>query len=172
MNNNNHNMKTVQIDDISYEFLRYPTSTALEVLFLVTKLLGPGLSSVLSGLNTEELKSEGLSSEAIGDLDLGSALEKVLSQGIDSEEVVSVLKKIISTYVYADNRKIEFESYFSGRLLHMSKVVLESLKHNYSDFLGEIIAGVDTGQTKINTTQETQVSTGLSGESSTQAMAH
>lgn len=118
-----------QIDNHEYSIGHWPVDKANENLAFLVKTFGHGFVAALE------------SDQNVLDVDLGSAIIK---------DIVGSLFDKLTPKQYADKMKdwtlgilcdgkpIEYNTHFTGRIMHLHKVIFFVLRHQYADFLDAI----------------------------------
>lgn len=171
--------KEIEVDGVFYEFGCLKTSTSLMVWTWLCKIISPplmeltasSLPKILEGLGSDnkEDREAILNAQIDSDRILEVVKDAVLK--LDEPEVAKNIERLIES-VRHNSHPINFETHFKGKLLHLMKVVVIAVQMNYSDFLGELSGRLSTEQRETNSGPPIQQSTGGSGESLAQGMAH
>lgn len=138
-----------QVDNHEYSIGHWPVDKANENLAFLVKTFGQGFVSALD--NNENLL----------DMDLGTAFLKDIISGLFDKltpEQYAQKVKTWTTGILCDGKPIEYNTHFTGRIMHLHKVIFYILRHQYSDFLDAIPEGL--GSKGEASTQESQMSIG------------
>lgn len=162
-----------EVDGTTYEFYLLSTSEAFNCLSFLINLAKEPVAKVLTNqisksLSSPQAKIPQDSFDLPSKEDIESSIISLLGR-FEDPKTLEFLKKIVST-VKRSGKKIDFDNYFKGRLFHLVKLASEAVRFNFADFLDEILESLNTGQSRINSTQEKQTLTGEYGESSTPDM--
>lgn len=118
--------KVLDIEGKSYKINTLPPSRAIKLLSKITKIVG-GPMALMAGNGGDESKVEELIPQAMS----------VLVDKLDEDVVLGIVKEMVSC-VFVDNKSINFETEFMGKLGVLFDLCREVLEVNYSDFLGKI----------------------------------
>lgn len=160
-------VETHVIDSIEYEFYCLKTSEALKTLTYILKVASESLGKVIAGARSVDNIKSILDND---DIDIEGIISSIVNR-LDDPRTLEVAQTLVSS-VYRNGKKLDFDTYFKGKILHLSKVLMQAGRVNFSDFLEELSGKLDTSQIKTPTTQVNRRSTGEFGESSTQDMAN
>jgi hypothetical protein len=121
-----NNSKTVIVKDTEYKILVLPPSRSIKLLSKLTKIIGKPMAAVAtkSGEDRTEMIPQAV----------GALIENL------SEDVVLQIVKELMACVFVENKSIDFEKHFHGKLGLLMVLCKEVLEVNYSDFLDEISA--------------------------------
>lgn len=133
-------VKNVEIDGHTYQIGDWPVDKANSYFIWIVKTLGEGVAGLL-GDDVSSLKDIMESEMANGKL-----LQQFitgLTEKLDEADVVKRSREI-TTGILCDNKQIEYNTHFQGRLFHLYKVMFYVLKSQYSDFLGASQGGLES----------------------------
>lgn len=125
-----------EIDGTRYASTQYSGTKGTELFVKVIKSIGEPLSYIMKGAQG------GIDSEFNLEM-FGSALRSFASTA-EPKEFTAMMKEILDgTLIFVDNqnRTIQYDVDFSGRIGHMFKVVFHILKFQFSDFL-DVVGGL------------------------------
>lgn len=125
------------IDGEKYSFGCLPATTSLRVLTKLSKIIAnPIAGAIGTGTLRENLERELNIPMVVG----------MLADRMDEDEIIGIIKTLASQILHEPTGAIEpcFDTYFSGRMGHLLKVIQASLEAEYSDFFGVngVIAGI------------------------------
>jgi hypothetical protein len=108
-----------------YDLQQLPPTKAIKMMTRTIKLVGEPLLVMLAG----------------GQRDITEVLPtvaKILREGLDENEVDSLIKEFMGC-VFFQGQPVspQFETHFMGKLPVIFKLLIEVLKLNYADFLGD-----------------------------------
>jgi hypothetical protein len=159
-------MKTVEIDGDSYKIQCFQTSRSLKVLTrLIKMVLGPAAAAAFTtgGGKLSEILDKEL------DKGISDAIVR-LADRLDEKEVLALFLDFASCAFpevgSAGSCADDFETRFAGRLMHLIKLSVEVVRHNYEDFFGEGSALRSFVQKRAATIPAIPLSTGSSGSRS------
>jgi len=137
----------ITIDDEEYMFTMLKPRVSLSLLTKLLKLLGPSLGKAFP--NTIKIKQL-----LDADINVGSALIE-LSNKITYEENQTIIDTLFTQVSHKGQGTLSnikaYDELFSGRILHLFKVVKTALEVQYADFL----EGRDALETLISKSKET-----------------
>lgn len=116
--------KTVVYGDTEYMITMLPPSRAIKLLTKLTKIVGEPMAKMAAAAGDQK------------DEMIPMAIAALTSK-LEAEEVLALVKELM-TCVTKDNKSINFETEFMGKLGTVLKLCKEVLEVNYSDFLEEI----------------------------------
>lgn len=128
-----------------YSVTPLPTTQAIRLKSRLLKLVGPTISQAMSAVDIKE--GESILDANVDGSALGSAVESLFTR-LDEDTVLNLVKELIRPVqvVTADaagekvvldfNKDTYFDTFFSGRLDEMYKVVFFVLEVNYKSFFG------------------------------------
>lgn len=148
-------IKQTVIDDQKYEIGQYMGHKAMPLFFKVSKRIAP-IIGAMKALSGDE--GETLSQEDILDSDISKLVDTILPylmdvlENLDDPSTMDIICEILTVVKYqghaSGNTEADYqwstpgpiliEKHFTGEPMHMMKVVVETLRHNYKDFLGGI----------------------------------
>lgn len=145
-----HTMTTV-IDGQKYEIGQFPGHKAMPLFVKVSRKIAPMVGG-LRALSGDDGKT--LTREQILESDLGELVEVLLPclievlESLDDGQMMPILEQILSMVRYQGPEMdaeelgapgaVNVDLHYTGYPLHMIKVVIATLRHNYTDFLGAI----------------------------------
>lgn len=175
------NVITKTIDDKSYQFKQFNTTTSLQVLSKLTKLLGepillsmkalgikmpekPKMGKLVNGLPEpvavkpeEEVTGEKLLKKKLDPAMVTAALTGLLDR-IEEPGILELVKTFTTVDVTCDGNPINFDDHFgSGGLEHLFKVVKAAAEAQYGNFLNAVIGPKATSKVNGADPQSTQV---------------
>ena len=121
------NSKTVVVGDVEYKINLLPPTRSIKLLTKISKVIGEPMAT-MSGAGDEK-KVEDLMPKAV----------QLLMANMDEDSVIIIIKEMMSC-VFKENKSINFEIEFLGRLDVMIDLCKEVLELNYKEFLGKIMA--------------------------------
>lgn len=121
------NSKTVVVGDVEYKINLLPPTRSIKLLTKISKVIGEPMAT-MSGAGDEK-KVEDLMPKAV----------QLLMANMDEDSVIIIIKEMMSC-VFKENKSINFEIEFLGRLDVMFDLCKEVLEVNYKEFLGKIMA--------------------------------
>jgi hypothetical protein len=158
----------VTVDDAKYRITHYPATKGTKLFARLTKLAAKPLAMMvqLESAQTPKGKEqkEDFEAKALG------ALMEALTDSLDEDSFDQMIKDVLSsTASVTDNIGVteDFDVRFSGRHLHLFKLVGATVKFQYSDFF----AGLSGALSKVSARMKSRNSpahpklTGESGES-------
>lgn len=120
----------VTIDGVTYSITQYMATRGQQLLVRLLKLFGRSF-----GLIADQVKDGEMD---LLNLDITSVLESLVSN-LEPEQSTWIIKEILAGTQIHDGtqvREINYDIDFSGRYLHLGKLLKEVLLFQYSDFLG------------------------------------
>lgn len=144
----------IEIDNHTYEFSQFTTTESLRTLTKLTKILGEpmilAISSIFKGskekLTAEDVKRSLLDREINTDV-LAQAV-RVLMEKMDEDEVIGLVKKLVTDRTSCDMKPINFDTHFMGELGHLVKVVKAALVVQYGNFFDAILSQLPVKKTE------------------------
>lgn len=134
--------KEVTIDSVGYRINLYTTRTSLSNLTRLLKLLGEPVAILFSGKDQQGAE--------MSDAQFGDRLESLFPKAVtalvsrlDNAEAESLILALLeNTIVMSENvpASHSFDTRFQGQLGHLFRVLGETLKVQYKDFLSELAA--------------------------------
>lgn len=147
-------LKSVTVDGVNYEIGRMPTSKAITLLTRLIKISGAPLARAFKTDGGGETSPVASLADAHLEKFIGPMIEGI-SERLDENMVLSLLKELISYVGAQGGQQIQFELHFQGRIFHLLKVAAEVLKYNYADFTAGLSdLGVSRSRKGQGTTQE------------------
>jgi len=125
----NEKQKYVTIGDSEYMIMVLPPTRAIKLLTKLAKIIGEPMSTLTAGKQGEDGQVSGV--------DMLPKAVSLLMQNLDEQASINLIKEMM-TCVTVDNKSVNFEKQFHGKLGELMKVCKEVLEVNYADFLQEI----------------------------------
>lgn len=117
--------KSKTIDGISYTVTQFPARRAFAIQARLIKTIGPALGAAVG---------KGLK----GEVDVAGALQK-LADNVDPDALVALALELLQS-TRANGKELgsdaAFDAAFSGKLLHLYKVLAYVVEVNFADFFG------------------------------------
>jgi hypothetical protein len=113
--------KDVEVDGSTYCVHLLSPSKALKLSFKLTKLVGEPMAQMANASQGKD----------VAEL-LPIAVRALLSR-LDENEVLGIIKEMVATCTL-ENKPINFEDSFQGRLGHLVKLVAKVMEVQFSDF--------------------------------------
>lgn len=118
--------KMVTIDGEDYKLHCFGPTRAITLGVRLNKMILEPIVGMSGAAGDESKLSETLMTCA-----------RTLTKNMDASETVGIIKELINCVTY-QNKSINFETHFMGRLGHLSKVVGEVVRFQFSDFTSAI----------------------------------
>ena len=138
---------TYIVDGHEYKIGHWPVDQANENFAFLLNSFGEGL---LAAISSEDMMAEELGGKLLQDIVKG------LFSKLTPKEYASKMREFTSNLL-CDGKAFEYNTHFTGRVLHLHKVVFNVLRHQYGDFLDVIPEGLSSTR---GLTQEKQTSIG------------
>lgn len=124
---------TKEIRGNSYVFYQFGATEGLKVWLRILKIIGTPIGALAGKVVTSGLKTD------VGQLGIDKAVEALCSN-LDTEEVIKLIKDILSQVTYEGKRLNEiFDVHFASNYLLVFDVLYVALEVNYKDFLLGIV---------------------------------
>lgn len=126
----------IQVAGENYELAPMITSRQVVVWTRLVKLLGPTLVQLLDGKSVADLMAMDLK-----DAGLGATVKEALGglvARLGEGDVLEIVQEMLDKELFShgNGQPLDFEDHFSGRLVHLGKVVAKALEVNFGDFFG------------------------------------
>ena len=118
--------KNVKVDGQTYKVVLLPPTRALKIAMKLTKLIGEPMAA-MAGAGGDEISSAKALPAAV----------KALMERIDEDSVLDLIKEMIGTCV-KENKSLNFEDEFHGRLGHLIKLFAAVLEVQFKDFFTDL----------------------------------
>jgi hypothetical protein len=119
--------KTVTVDGEDYKVHLLPPSRAYKLATKLTKMIGEPLGT-MAGSMGDEAKSATALPMAI----------KALTTNLADDDSLVLIKALMETVTF-ENKPLNFESHFQGRLGLMLKLVAKVVEVQFADFMGAVV---------------------------------
>ena len=119
------------IDNQEYEFGQFPATGSLKILTRLAKIVGDPLGMFATAFGSDPKKNF-LDQNISGDV-INKAV-KILVSNLDENEVIDIVKALMSQVLCEGKPIVNFDVHFQGRLGHLFKVIKACIEVQYSDF--------------------------------------
>lgn len=125
----------VQIDEVEYTIGHWTVDQSTETFAWIIEAFGPTFRSIFQATaDVEQMKSD----TEVG-LHFLEVVAKNLPTALKPKEYAQRCKELVSG-VLANNSPIIYNNQFTGRILHLHKLIFQVLKFQYADFLDVALA--------------------------------
>mgnify|MGYP001323083618 CR=1 FL=1 len=114
--------RTVFIDGETYKIMTFGPTRGLKLAARLAKFIGEPLAAMAAAAESEQKALEVL-----------PLAVKALVNNLDEDRVIDLIKEL-TTCLVVNNKQINFESYFQGKLGHLMKVIGVIIEVQFSDF--------------------------------------
>ncbi len=125
------------IDGEKYSFGCLPATTSLRILTKLSKMIASPIAGALGTGSLQEILERDLNIPLIVGM---------MADRMDEDEIIGIIKTLASQILHEPTGAIGecFDTFFSGRVAHLIKVIQASLEAEYSDFFGGngVLAGL------------------------------
>jgi hypothetical protein len=121
------------IDGKKYEVGHWSLDKQLEIMVKLIKLFGEPVAMMIMGA----LQSKGSLKEALNaelSLKMSSEAIRALMSRLSEGEVKSLLREVTEG-ILCDGKQVSYDVHFMGQIMHLLKVALFCIRHQYQDFL-------------------------------------
>lgn len=145
---------TSTIDGQKYEVGHWTVDKQIGIMTRLIKLLGEPLAMTFMGAMSGGKKDVKSILETDMTKGIGEAVRSLVLR-LNEEEVKSLLREIATDSIICDNKPFDYNTHFMGRIGHLLKVVMFSVRHQYADFL-DVLPGLGgvLGAQQVSTTPE------------------
>lgn len=114
------------VDNFNYKIVAFGPSQGFKLAARLMKFVGEPVAAMASAAGNEAKA-----------LEVIPLAVKALCSNLDEDSVLSLIKELLTSVVY-QNKQINFEEHFQGRLGHMMKVVGKVVEFQFKDFFTEL----------------------------------
>lgn len=121
------NSKTVTAGGVEYKINMLPPTRAIKLLTKISKVIGEPMAAMAGA--SDGKKVDELMPKAVN----------LLMSNMSEDNVLAIIKEMM-TCVFKENKNINFDIEFMGRLEVIFDLCKEVMEVNYKEFLGKITA--------------------------------
>lgn len=124
-----------EIDGSVYEFEQFGAKKATKLLIRLTKIIGPALSIAIAEISKAGSKED---AKKLSSTVFGQSIQALVMNVGNEDEAIALMEAFASEKCLCDGKKINFDTHYQNKLLHLGKVLAAALEVQYGNFFEEV----------------------------------